>query len=265
MFMPSQYLYAHLLLILPDEDERRTVAARLTRVGYRVSIATCGMQGRQLAALDRPSLIVADVAQPDMDGFTCCGLLKTDVETREIALILIGADCTARERIAGLTLGAVDFLSKPYDVDELSTRVRVHLGLMPRHAAAAVDGGNGSAPARASLDDITVTAALRLIDNRLDDPPNVAEIARAAGTYRERLTLLFRERFGCSVADYARERRFERAVQLLRDTDLGIGEVARLVGYPTARNFSTAFRERTGMAPAEWRRRLPATPDSLDT
>lgn len=241
----------HILLIDPDEPGRTRLGALLRRVGYGVTGAAGGAQGLRLAVLDRPQLIVADVALPDMDGYACCRLLKADPASASIPLILLGSGAGPRERVTGLTLGAVDFLSRPCDDDELLARIRVHLGLMPRTGGAATPA---PPPAR-DLDELVLAAACRLIDANLANLPSLPDIARAAGTYRERLNAVFRERLGCSVFDYVRERRHERAVQLLRETDMDINDIAHLVGYQNPRNFSSAFRARAGLAPGAWRRR----------
>jgi len=248
--MPDLLWMQRLLLVLADGAERARLAALLGRAGYAVATAGAGVAGCRLAALDQPRLIVADLALPDIDGYACCRLLKADPASADIPLILLGADTGPRERVAGLALGAVDFLSKPYDEDELLARIRVHLGLVPRAAA--------TIPAPAArprdLDDLVLAAACRVIDAHLADLPSLPEIARAAGTYRERLNALFRERLGCSVFDHVRARRHERAAQLLRQTDLDVGTIAALVGFRNARNFTTAFHARSGATPTAYRR-----------
>lgn len=240
-----------ILLIDPDEAGRMRLGTLLRRAGYGVTGAAGGAQGLRLAILDQPQLIVADIALPDMDGYACCRLLKADPASAPIPLILLGDGAGPRERVTGLTLGAVDFLSRPYDDDELLARIRVHLGLMPRPAGAAPP----APPAPRELDELVLAAACRLIDANLANLPGLPDIARAAGTYRERLNAVFRERLGCSVFDYVRERRFLRATQLLKETEMDINDIAQLVGYQNPRNFSTAFRERAGLAPGAWRRR----------
>lgn len=248
--MPQLRHTTRILLIDADEGARMRLGTLLRRAGYGVTGAAGGAQGVRLAALDLPHLAIADTVLADMDGYACCRLLKANPATAAIPLFLVGAGAGPRERVTGLTLGAADFLSSPYDDDELLARIRVHLGLMPRAPAP------GPAPPQpGDLDELVVTAARRLIDANLADLPELAEIARAAGTYRERLNLLFRARLGASVFDYVRARRQERAEQLLRETELDINDVARLVGFHNARNFSTAFRERSGLAPGAWRKR----------
>lgn len=248
-----------ILLILPDTVERARLAAMLGHAGHTVVAAGAGLQGCRLAALDRPRLIVADLALPDMDGYACCRLLKADPASAAIPLILLGQDAGPRERVAGLTLGAVDFLSKPYDLDELLARIRVHLGLVARAGAQADPGARPR-----NLDELVLAAACRVIDANLAALPALPEIARAAGTYRERLNVLFRERLGRSVFEHVRERRFERATQLLLKTDLDVVAIAALVGFRNARNFSTAFRARSGLAPLAFRRRGQAPCGTAD-
>jgi CheY-like chemotaxis protein/AraC-like DNA-binding protein len=250
--MPFTPHSTRILLVDPDEGRRARHATLLRRAGYGVSGAAGGVQGVRLAALEQPQLIVADVALPDIDGYACCRLLKADPATAAIPLILLGTDAGPRERVTGLTLGAVDFLAAPCDPDELLARIRVHLGLMPR-APASVPAAPGTP---LDLDAVVLAAARRLIDANLSDLPELADIARAAGTYRERLNAVFRRHLGCSVFDYVRERRFERAERLLRETDMDVNDVAGTIGYRNARNFSTAFKERTGLAPGTWRKRV---------
>ncbi|MFK3737713.1 helix-turn-helix domain-containing protein [Massilia sp. TN1-12] len=251
--MPFTPFTTSILLVDPDEARRAVHGTLLRRAGYGVAWAAGGVQGVRLAALEQPQLIVADVALPDMDGYACCRLLKADPATRFIPLILLGTDAGPRERVTGLTLGAVDFLVAPCDPDELLARIRVHLGLVPRAAPPAPPAAAPALPM--DLDALVLAAACRLIDANLSDLPELADIARAAGTYRERLNAVFRQRLGCSVFDYVRERRFARAERLLRETEMDVNDVADAVGYRNARNFSTAFRERTGLAPGAWRRR----------
>jgi DNA-binding response OmpR family regulator len=259
--MQNPQTHQPILLILPDLSERARLAAILGRAGHPIVGADAGLAGCRLAALDGPRLIVADLALPDMDGYACCRLLKADPASAVIPLILLGQDAGPRERVAGLTLGAVDFLAKPYDLDELLARIRVHLNLVPRTGASAASAASAAPRSLArDLDELVVTTACRVIDAHLADLPSLPEIARAAGTYRERLNALFHERLGRSVFDHVRERRFERAAQLLKETDLDVNAIARLVGFQNARNFSTAFKERSGATPLAYRRQAGAQP-----
>jgi transcriptional regulator GlxA family with amidase domain len=86
--------------------------------------------------------------------------------------------------------------------------------------------------------------------------PELSELAKRVGTYRERLGQVFRARLGVSVFAYVRALRLERATALLRDTTLEVRDIAELVGFQNAGSFTTAFREATGATPTAFRERL---------
>jgi DNA-binding response OmpR family regulator len=247
---------ARILVIDDAEADRRRLASVLGEVPYRVTLAADGEQGYHLATVDQPDLIVLEVGLPRMDGHACCRLLKAHPATGAIPVIFLSAQSRPEDRIRGLSLGAVDFVSKPFDTGELVARIRVHLNLVPRAPAAAVapaDSGN------VDLDTVIVQAARQMIATNLASLPGLAEIARAVGTHRDRLSELFQAHTGSTVFEFIRNERFTRGVQLLRDTDMDVGDIARLVGFTNAGNFATAFRDRMGLTPSAFRRSATAT------
>ena len=101
-----------------------------------VSLATAGFLPMALrsgdgvverARAERPALILLDIAMPGLDGYSVCRLLKADPELSAIPVILMTTGATVHHRVAGLTLGADDFLSKPIDMRELILRIRARI------------------------------------------------------------------------------------------------------------------------------------------
>jgi AraC-like DNA-binding protein len=209
-------------------------------------VAFNGEQGYQLALSARPDLILLDVRMPNMDGYTCCRLLKANPATQNIPVIFVSGTESVEDRILGLSIGGVDFVSKPFLPAELAARIHVHLNLAPRQEPT-------PAPAAQAADAVTVRAAMQLIRDNLGALPRLAEIARNVGTYREKLSALFREQTGKTVFAFVREERLARGMQLLRETDFEVQRIAQLLGFRSAANFATAFRARTGMAPSAYR------------
>lgn len=161
-----------------------------------------------------------------------------------------GAD-SVEEKIEGLRAGAVDYVAKPFHGEELVTRVAVHRRrARTPPSAVAPDAG------RITSDDAIVAAAQQFIRDSLSDLPGLSELARRVGTYRERLNQLFNARLGVSVFEYVRELRMERAILLLRDSDLEIREIASIIGIANPANFATRFKERTGFTPKAYRAAL---------
>ena len=245
------------ILIVDDSSfEQRILMDMLSEQPYRISVAFNGLQGYNLAMADHPDLILLDVRMPNMDGYTACRLLKANPNTYDIPVIFLsGADADA-ERIMGLQVGGVDYVSKPFSPGELAARIQVHLNLMPRTSMLESDGGAVVADAPLDTDAVIVQAAKRLITDNLATLPSLAEIARSVGTYREKLSQIFREQTGMTVFTFIREERIARGVELLGQTEIDVQDIAFLIGFNNAGNFATAFRERMGVTPSAYRQSM---------
>jgi len=242
----------HKLLIVDDSMfEQRMLINLLSDYPYRVSTACNGLQGYHLALANHPDLILLDVRMPDMDGYTACRLLKANPATQDIPIIFLSGADGDEDRIMGLSIGGVDYVSKPFSPGELAARIQVHLNLAGRHAAAPATPA--APPVRSHPDAVLVSAAQRLISEQLGTLPSLSDIAHSVGTYREKLSQVFRQQTGMTVFAYIREERIRRGEQLLRDTDMDVQDIAMLIGFTNAGNFATAFRERLGVTPSAFR------------
>jgi DNA-binding response OmpR family regulator len=242
------------ILIVDDSAfEQRVLVDLLSELPYKVSVAFNGLQGYQLAMANLPDLILLDVRMPHMDGYTACRLLKANPVTQDIPVIFLSGADADEERIMGLSIGGVDYVSKPFSPGELAARIQVHLNLSRRVGARGGQASNDGAAAGATPDAVTVAAVKRLIADNLASLPGLAEIARNVGTYREKLSQIFREQTGMTVFAHIREARIRRGEALLRDTDMDVQDIALLIGFNNAGNFATAFRERNGITPSAFR------------
>jgi two-component system, cell cycle response regulator len=95
--------------------------------GLEFESAYDGESGLSLASAVRPSLILLDVDMPDMDGFEVCRRLKANADTAAIPVIFLTADFHADNKAMGMDIGAVDYVTKPFKAEELSTRIRASL------------------------------------------------------------------------------------------------------------------------------------------
>ncbi|MFL6415161.1 MAG: response regulator [Bryobacteraceae bacterium] len=118
------------ILIVDDEPECRTLLKKvLTGEGYEVRAADGGPLALVSLGIKRPDLILLDIRMPGMDGFEVCRRIKENIETRDIPVVFLSASNEVSERVQGLQLGAVDYVSKPFQREELLARVRTHLEL----------------------------------------------------------------------------------------------------------------------------------------
>lgn len=242
----------HILLIDDVPEDIRATLVLLKAQPWRLSVASDAWQGYQRALALRPDLIVLDVHMPQMDGFSVCRLLREAPATRRTPILFLSSANSSIERLEGLTVGAVDYIPKSCEPEEVLARIRIHLQLTWR---ASQGGQEPSADAQAEPegDEIVLRAAMRLIENHLDEMPSLARLAQKVGTHEKRLSGIFREHLGLTVFAYIRDARLRRGQQLLAESAMGVQDVAELVGFRSACNFTTAFRQRIGMTPSQFR------------
>jgi PleD family two-component response regulator len=113
-----------LLIIEDDPDTSEMLRVYFEAQGYRVVTAGTGREGLEKSRSESPNLILLDVRLPDLDGFEVGQHLQNDVRTSRLPVIFVTERRGRDDRIAGLKLGAIDYITKPFDVQELRLRVR---------------------------------------------------------------------------------------------------------------------------------------------
>jgi DNA-binding NtrC family response regulator len=118
-------------ILLVDDDTTNLDVLRhtLDGRGYRLFVTRSGESAIDVARRVRPVLVLLDVMMPGIDGYETCRRLKDDPQTREAAVIFLSALDDAKDKVRGLEVGAVDFVSKPFQKDEVLARVNTHLTL----------------------------------------------------------------------------------------------------------------------------------------
>jgi len=240
----------HILLIDDVPEDIRATLVLLKAQPWRVSLASDAPQGYQRALALRPDLIVLDVHMPHMNGFSLCRLLREAPATRQTPILFLSSANSSMERLEGLTVGGVDYIPKSCAPEEVLARIKIHLQLTWRAPSAMAQRPADPEP---QGDEIVLRAAMRVIENQLDDMPSLASLAQKVGTHEKRLTAIFREHLGMTVFAYIRDARLRRGQDLLCESAMSVQDVAELVGFRNACNFTTAFRQRIGMTPSQFR------------
>lgn len=138
------------ILVVDDEpDITALVAYHLAKAGFRVSTAHTGPDALKAAREERPDMIILDLMLPGVSGYDVLAELRQRDETRDVGVILLTARREEPDRIRGLTLGADDYLTKPFSPQELSLRVR---NLLRRIAAPPVAAGSTITAGPISID-----------------------------------------------------------------------------------------------------------------
>lgn len=114
---------ARILVVEDDLDIANMLRIYFTGQGYEVSLANRGSDALDLTRQSLPNLIVLDIMLPDMDGYSVCRQLRAGARTNHIPIIFLTQKDERSDRIAGLELGADDYITKPFDIEELRLRV----------------------------------------------------------------------------------------------------------------------------------------------
>lgn len=143
---------AHKVLVVDDDSDITEFLVVLLQDHINVSFATNGPKALELARSQRPDLILLDVMMPDMDGFEVCKRLKSDSETSGIPIIFLTALEDERYITAGLKLGAIDYITKPFNQENVLAKVRNQLDHLSRTRVGATPAAGRRASDAANQD-----------------------------------------------------------------------------------------------------------------
>jgi two-component system phosphate regulon response regulator PhoB len=170
----------HRILVVDDEpDITALVAYHLAKAGYRVTTAASGAEALRAARNEQPDVVILDLMLPGVSGYDVLSELRSRDETRDVGVILLTARREETDRIRGLTLGADDYLTKPFSPQELTLRVAA---VLRRLQAPAIASGSSLTSGPLTID----RSAHRVL---LDG----AEVPLTATEYRLLITLVERQ------------------------------------------------------------------------
>ncbi|MBI4927596.1 MAG: response regulator transcription factor [Anaerolineae bacterium] len=118
---------ANVLIIEDDEIVAKTIERCLRGGEYHVRVKNSGVEGLQAARREPPDIVILDVIMPGMDGYAVCREMRADAVLQEVPILFLTAKSKDEDKITGLSAGADDYLSKPFNVDELLLRIRAIL------------------------------------------------------------------------------------------------------------------------------------------
>ena len=115
---------AHILVVEDEESLAESVRYNLEREGFRVSVAGDGRRALDRFRVDRPSLVILDLMLPEISGLDVCRTIRAE---SDVPIIVVTAKDSEADKVTGLELGADDYVTKPFSIRELVSRVRAHL------------------------------------------------------------------------------------------------------------------------------------------
>ncbi len=125
-----------ILIVDDEEDILNFLELVLREKGYEVVTAGSGHDALTRAQLERPDLVLLDIMMPQMDGWEVLKLLRIDEETASIPVAMLSARTEARDRVQGLQEGAIDYICKPFSLQELLAKIEAIFAQLEERGAA---------------------------------------------------------------------------------------------------------------------------------
>ena len=244
------------ILVVEDNNALRSFMQYSLQENFNVSIAVDGLQAWDMIQRQLPDLIIADVIMPNRDGFELCRLIKSTYDTSHIPVILLTSLTEKTQQLYGLSLGADDYITKPFDMTLLTGRVLSIIqnrSTVREKALKLIGESNNDAPILSNeLNDKFVKKALEVIRvNRADHGFGKDEFASAMNVSASLLYKKIKALTNQSPTDFIRTIRLNYALELLQSRKHTITEVSELCGFSNVSYFSTAFKKYFGKTPTE--------------
>ena len=239
------------LLVADDNPDLLRFMVSELNTEYTVVTAADGNEALAEVQRAKPDVIVSDLMMPGMDGIELCRRLKSDDTTASIPLLILTAKHEVAAKIEGLTLGADDYMTKPFNIDELRLRMKKLLDLRGRGARRALIDPEPQSIAITSLDEKLIERAVNYVDEHMQRPDlSVEELSAELGMSRVHLYKRLKQITGKTPIEFIRVLRLKRAAQLLRESQLNISEIAYRCGFNNPKYFSRYFKEEFGVLPS---------------
>ena len=254
-----------LLLVIDDNDDIRRMIGELLKDEYNIVTAPDGRNGVRLAAKYVPDLIICDVMMPVMDGLECCRIIKDEVSTSHIPVLMLTACSMDEQRARGYDSGADGYLSKPFNSAVLKSRCRNLIKNRKRIKNLWSSNGAGDVTAKErnasvlvnDVDSEFYSKVLDIMKKEMGNPDlNVDTLASMMGLGRSQFYRKIKALTNYSPVELLRNLRLKQAREMLTTTEKTIGEIAYEVGFSSPAYFTRCYREAFDETPTELRERI---------
>lgn len=244
-----------LILFVEDQSEVRDYVLGLLKQDYNVLQAENGKLGFDNAINSLPDLIISDVMMPVMDGFELCKKLKTDWKTSHIPVILLTAKATQQSKIEGLEYGADDYLTKPFDFEELSIRIKnlIAQRKLLREKFSKDINANVESITTNTFDKEFLEKINKIIEKHLQNENFTSDnLAEELFVSRSQLNRKLSAITGKGPGEFIRIFKLKRAAQMIIENKLSITQIALEVGFSSPAQFTRAFQKHFNCLPSEF-------------
>ncbi|TNE79058.1 MAG: response regulator [Bacteroidetes bacterium] len=239
-----------ILLVEDEADIRENLAELFENRSFTVFTAENGSVGYEKAREIIPDLIISDVIMPVMDGFEMLDAIKKDARTMHLPVILLTAKGMLESKVKGLEIGADDYVTKPFEFDELLARARSAINNRKRVLQKIKI--SPSEEDVESKDDVFLRKVIQAVEKNIDNFNfSIDDLAKEIGYSRSSIQKKIKSLTGKTTSQLIREFRLEKARQLIQQDAGFLSEIAMAVGFNSLSYFSNSYKEYFGVPPSK--------------
>lgn len=255
------------ILLVDDNPNMRYLLETILKEHFALLFAEDGRQALDIVEKELPDIIISDIMMPEMDGFEFVRKIKSNMLTNHIPVLFLTAKSSLEEVKEGLSLGAWDYIMKPFQEEIMLNKINNLLKDRERLLAKEVrrgtctelgvqkDGIAGSEKKISDLTDPFLKKVIAFVEDNLGDENLSSDfIETNLKVSKMQLYRKLKAVCGLSVSDIIRKVRIEKAISLLLDSENNISEVAYGLGFSDPFYFSKVFKKETGMSPLQYKK-----------
>ncbi len=246
---------APLIIIVEDNIEVADYIQFILKSEYKIMTAVNGIEGLKKIQKNNPDLIISDVMMPQMDGIELCKEVKSNFEISHIPIILLTARTASLFKIEGLKTGADDYMTKPFNPEELKLRVAnlINIRKEAKEKFARVLTFDPQSIEVTSNDETFLTNAMQIAEENIENYEfTVDQFADKLNVSRALLFTKLKALTGQTPNNFIKTIRLKRAAQLILQDKLNISEIAYMVGFKDPKYFSKCFVQHFDVKPSEY-------------
>lgn len=243
------------MLIVEDTPEMAQYLLEVLSEECIVHLANDGSEGFEKALQVNPDLVISDIMMPRMDGYRLCELLKRDMRTSHIPIILLTARNMHKDKIKGLELGADDYLEKPFHLNELKLRIQYHLDQRKNFQQEFLKKFriNAEMDFAVSMKDQFLQKTHSYIEEHMhDDQFGVEKLSNLLGMSRKHLNNKIKSLTNRTSNELIRNFRLRKAAYLLSEQGISVSQACYQSGFNNLSYFSKCFADFFGTLPSEY-------------
>lgn len=252
----------HTILVVEDNEELRAFMSNLLQEDYNILQAENGKIAYDIALKQSPDLIVSDVMMPEMVGTELCALIKGNIETSHIPVILLTSRTSLVYKFEGLESGADDYISKPFNLKEF--KLRIHNLIESKERLKEKFSSQNVLVSEdiemTNIDEELLKKAIEIVENNISNEQfDIPLFCSELGISRSVLFVKIKAWTNLTPNKFIQEIRLNSAAKLLKQNKFPISQVCYKVGFNDPKYFGICFKNKFNMSPTQYANKFTDT------